>query len=189
MNDGRLDKDWHYYQDDVISDIMSQMQIRHVDKKHHLTQIMTYMRTILQNYDRSLSDVLVRMWGILQLQKDLKGSIFVKKIKIRLRWQLRLTLVLVGVGVGVAGGLPALPAEEAVQVGPGLVGAALLHSVALGALLHEDLLALGDVTHDDVWRRKSWLETWKLKEENIDCCSRKCLRKSRTLFFLNSPKR
>lgn len=58
-----------------------------------------------------------------------------------------LTLVLVGVGVGEALGLSGLPSDHAVEVGASLVGASLLHGVALGALLDEDLLSLGNVTH------------------------------------------
>ena len=47
--------------------------------------------------------------------------------------------LLVGGGVGVSLGLSGLAAEEAVEVGPLLVGAALLDGVALRALGLEDL--------------------------------------------------
>ena len=51
-------------------------------------------------------------------------------------------LVLVGLGVGEAGGLAGLSAPHSVQVGPLLVLAPGLDSVALGTRLGEDLLAV-----------------------------------------------
>lgn len=59
----------------------------------------------------------------------------------------------VGVGVLKAGRLAGLAADQTVQVGSGLVAATLLHGVALGASLDEDLLALLGVSwHASVGR-------------------------------------
>ena len=63
------------------------------------------------------------------------------------------TFLNVGVGVLETGRLAGLAADQTVQVGSGLVAATLLHGVALGASLDEDLLALLGVSwHASVGR-------------------------------------
>ena len=61
-----------------------------------------------------------------------------------------LTLLLVGIGIGESGRLTSRASEEPVQIGSSLVGFASLNDMALGALLHEDLLSLGGVSHLEV---------------------------------------
>ena len=62
-----------------------------------------------------------------------------------------LTFALVGVCVRIARRLPGLASEQTPEVGAHLVLAPLLYCVALGTLLDENLLSLGNVSH-------SWLE-------------------------------
>ena len=60
---------------------------------------------------------------------------------------LSLTLGFVGVGVGESGSLTGLAADHAGEVGADLMLATLVDGVALGALLHKDLLSLLNVAH------------------------------------------